>query len=257
MKYGMVSFIGAGPGDPELITVKGKRLIEEADLVLYAGSLVPGALVASAKPGAPVLDSSSMTLEETHAAMRDAAFAGKAVARVHTGDPALYGAVREQAVLLERDGVPHQVIPGVTAAFAAAAAAKISLTAPEVVQSFSIARVEGRTPVPPGQNVRDLARGGGSLAVYLSAPEAEKLQQELLEGGIAPETPVLAAYRVGWPDQRLVWTRADAVAETARREGLTRQTVFLVLPGEMADVSRSRLYAGDFSHGFRRGGGDV
>lgn len=254
-QYGMVYFIGAGPGDPELITVKGKRLIEEADLVLYAGSLVPVALVACAKQAATVLDSSSMTLEETHNAIREAAFSGKTVARVHTGDPSLYGAVREQAVLLEHDGIPYTVIPGVTAAFAAVAAAKLSFTVPEVAQSFAITRMEGRTPVPPGQSVREMAAHGGSLAVYLSAPEAVNLQKELLQAGLSPETLVIAAYRVGWPEEKIVRTTVGNVAAAVKEHGLLRQTVFLVLPGEGRDAgetARSRLYAGEFSHMFRQ-----
>ena len=253
---GTVFFIGAGPGDPELITVKGKRLIEAADLVLYAGSLVPQAIVSQTKPGAEVLDSSSMTLEETHARMREAAFAGKNVARVHTGDPSLYGATREQAALLEADGVAYEIIPGVTAAFAAAAAGRVSLTVPESVQSVSMARLGGRTDVPPGQSVREFARHGGTLAVYLSAPDAGRLEKELLAGGVAPDTPVLVAYRVGWPEERLVWAEVKTLAATVAEEKLTRQTVFLVLPGERKDKEGkslvSRLYAGDFFHGFRK-----
>ncbi|CAK7070482.1 MAG: Cobalt-precorrin-4 C(11)-methyltransferase [Desulfovibrio sp.] len=255
-EHGTVYFIGAGPGDPELITVKGRRLIEEAALVLYAGSLVPAALVACAKATAQVVDSSSMTLEETHAAMREAAFAGLQVARVHTGDPSLYGAVREQAALLERDGIPYAIIPGVTAAFAAAAAAKISFTVPETAQSFAITRMEGRTPVPPGQRVRDMAAHGGSLAVYLSAPETERLQAELLEAGLLPDTVVIAAYRVGWPEEKIIRTTVKELAAAVNANGLDRQTVFLILPGESrlsggsADT-RSRLYAGEFAHMFR------
>lgn len=254
MEYGMVSFIGAGPGDPELITVKGRRLIQEADLVLYAGSLVPAALVSCAKNGARVMDSSPMTLEETHEAMRETVFAGGNVARVHTGDPALYGAVREQALLLERDNIAYRIIPGVTAAFAAAAAARVSLTVPETVQSFAITRAAGRTNVPTAQSVREFARHGGSLAVYLSAADAGAVQTAILEGGVAPGTSVLAAHRVGWPDERLVWTTAENLVETVAREGFARQTVFLVLPGETGGkegAPRSRLYDGGFAHGFR------
>lgn len=256
---GIVTFIGAGPGDPELITVKGARLVREADLVLYAGSLVPRDLVADAKAGADVRDSSGMTLDETHALMRDAARSGKAVVRVHTGDPSLYGAIREQMALLDADGISYQVVPGVTAAFAAAAAGKVSLTVPEQVQCFSVARLGGRTDVPAGQSVRDIARHGGSLAVYLSAPEAGRLEKDLLAAGVDPKTPVLVAYRVGWPDERLVWTVAGSLAATVAEEKLTRQTVFLVLPGEKKDEdglwAKSRLYAKDFLHGFRKGEG--
>lgn len=251
----MISFIGAGPGDPELVTVKGKRLIGEADLVLYSGSLVPREIVAQAKPGALVADSASMTLEETHALMREAALAGRSVARVHTGDPSLYGAIREQMRLLDKEDIEYQVIPGVTAALAAAAAAKVSLTVPERVQCFTVARLAGRTPVPEGQSVRELARHGGSLAVYLSASDATGLERELLEGGLDPLTPVCIVYRVGWPDERLVWSSAGNLAATVAEEKLSRQMVFLVLPGETedgADETRSRLYAGEFSHGYRK-----
>lgn len=252
---GTVYFIGAGPGDPELITLKGARLIAAADLVLYAGSLVPPAVVAGAHAAKAVLDSSGMTLEEIHARMRETALSGGLVARVHTGDPSLYGAVREQMLLLEAEGIPCVVVPGVTAALAAAAAGKVPLTTPERVQSFSVTRLGGRTAVPPSQSVRALAAHGGTLAIYLSAPEAALLQEELLAAGVAPETPVLAAYRVGWPDERLVRTQVGELASVAARENFTRQTVFLVLPGEREagdTVPASRLYAGDFSHGFRK-----
>ncbi len=251
-RTGMVWFIGAGPGDPELITLKGHRLICEADLVLYAGSLVPAEVVACARKEARVVDSASLTLEQTHALMRETALAGGLVARVHTGDPSLYGAAREQIALLEADGIPCAVVPGVSAAFAAVAAAKLSLTVPETVQSFAVTRLNGRTPVPEGQSVREYARHGGSLAVYLSARDPEVLAEELRAGGVAEDTPVLLAHRVGWPDQRLAQATLATLAETARRENFTRQTVFLVLPGERNPESApSRLYAADFSHGFR------
>lgn len=256
---GKVSFIGAGPGDPELITVKGKRLIEEAGLVVYAGSLVPPDVVSGTRAGAVVRDSSGMTLEETHGLVCEAVRAGKDVARVHTGDPSLYGAVREQMALLDEEGIDYQIVPGVTVAFAAAAAGRVSLTVPERVQSFSVTRLAGRTDVPHGQGVRELARHGGSLAVYLSAPDAARLERELLAGGMDPKTPVLVAYRVGWPDQRVLWTDVGSLATTVAGEKLTRQTVFLVLPGEREKeagvFAKSRLYAKEFLHGFRKGQG--
>ncbi|MGD8388323.1 MAG: cobalt-precorrin-4/precorrin-4 C(11)-methyltransferase, partial [Desulfobacteraceae bacterium] len=178
-----VSFVGAGPGDPELITVRGRRAIEEADLVLYAGSLVPRAVVACARPEARVEDSSSMTLEETHALMKETVRAGGIVARVHTGDPALYGAVREQMVLLRRDGITYQVIPGVTVAFAAAAAAGVSFTLPEKTQSLILTRLEGHTPVPGRERLREMARHQASMAVYLSTGDPEGVVRELRDGG--------------------------------------------------------------------------
>lgn len=253
-----VWFVGAGPGDPELMTVKAWNIIGKADLVLYAGSLVPPACVAHAV--GRVVDSAGLCLEETHALLRDCVRSGGMAARVHTGDPALFGAVREQAALLERDGISYGVIPGVSASFAAAAAAGVSLTVPERVQGFSIARLEGRTPVPAGQSVADYARHGGSLAVYLSGAEASRLTAELLDGGTDPGTPVLIAYRVGWPDERLIWSTAgtvsaDMAAMQAKGE-LMRQTLFLVLPGNAGGGSGSavsKLYDAGFSHGFRQG----
>ena len=251
---GIVWFIGAGPGDPDLITVKGQRLIKTADLVLYAGSLVPPAVVACAKPEATVLDSASMTLGQTHAAMRETALAGGLVARVHTGDPMLYGAVREQMRLLKAEGIPYAVVPGVSAAFAAAALAGASLTTPESVQSFAITRLDSRTPVPPDQSVAAYARHGGSLAVYLSAGAPERLAEELRQGGVSEDTPVLLAHKVGWPDQCLVRATLATLARTAKERGFGRQTGFLVLPGEKKTRGAdSRLYAEGFSHGYREG----
>ena len=248
---GMVWFIGAGPGDPELITVKGRRLISEADLVLYAGSLVPAAVVACAKAGARVIDSAPLNLEETHALLREAAVSGLTAARVHTGDPMLYGAVREQMALLERDGIPFAVVPGVSAVFAAAAAARVSLTVPERAQSLAVTRLDGRTPVPGGQRVEDYARHGATLAVYLSARDPGILAEELRRGGAAGDTPILLAYRVGWPDEKLVWTTLADLEATVRKHGFTRQTLFLILPGEKGESPPSRLYAKEFSHGYR------
>lgn len=248
---GHVWFVGAGPGDPELLTLKARRIIAEADLVLYAGSLVPPQVVACAKADARVIDSAPLTLERTHALLRETALAGGTAARVHTGDPSLYGTVREQMRLLHAEGIPCSVVPGVTAAFAAAAAAGVSFTAPEVTQSLVITRLEGRTPVPDAERLRELARHGSAMAVYLSAAAPERLQEELAAAGVAPHTPVLAAHRVGWPDQSLAWTTADGLAETVRMRGFSRQTVFLVLPGEAAGETASRLYAADFAHGWR------
>lgn len=244
-----VYFIGAGPGDPELLTLKAARLMAAADLVLYAGSLVPAAAVAHAKPGAKVVDSSPLTLEETHALLAECVRGGGDAARVHTGDPALYGAVAEQAALLDRDNIPWEIVPGVTAAFAAAAAAGVGFTAPGKSQSLILTRAPGRTPVPEAESLRRLAAHGCALAVYLSASQARTVQDELLAGGLAPDTPVVVGHRVGWPDGSVRRTRLDELAESAR--GLDRQTVFLVLPGLGQEAERSRLYAPEFGHGFR------
>ncbi|QLA21216.1 precorrin-4 C(11)-methyltransferase [Desulfolutivibrio sulfoxidireducens] len=246
-----VFFIGAGPGDPGLLTVKAARVIGEAGLVLYAGSLVPREVVAGAREGARVLDSSSMTLEETHGLLVEAARGGETAARVHTGDPGLYGAVAEQARLLERDGVPYEIVPGVTTASAAAAALGVSFTMPEATQTLLLTRLSGRTPVPDTERLRDLAAHKTSLAIYLSAGDPEGLRRELLAAGLPPDTPVGVAYRLGWPDEKLFWTTVDALPDRVRDENTTRQTIFLILPHLLADPARSKLYDPAFSHGFR------
>jgi precorrin-4/cobalt-precorrin-4 C11-methyltransferase len=249
-----VYFVGAGPGDPELLTLKGKRIIEEADLVLYTGSLVPKEVVAVARPGAKVADSSAMTLGETHALIVETVRAGGLAARVHTGDPSLYGAVKEQMELLDREGIAYEVIPGVTAAFAAAAAAGISFTLPERTQTLVITRLGGRTPVPERERLRELARHRASMAIYLSASRPEELVRELLEGGYPGDTPVIIGHRLGWPDQALFSTTLRDTAATAKQADLSRQSVFLVLPGQEDDGPVSRLYSPGFSHGYRDGG---
>ncbi len=251
-RTGMVSFIGAGPGDPELLTIKGRRLISEAALVLYAGSLVPPEVVACAGDGVPCIDSAPLTLTECHALVREAVSQGGDVARVHTGDPSLFGALREQIALLEKDGIRWQVVPGVTAACAAAAAAGVSFSVPEITQSLIITRQEGRTPMPERERIARLASHGTSVAVYLSGRLAAALQAELLSGGVAPETPVLCAKQVGWPAQALVWTTVEKLASCVEENALTRQTVFLILPGEARRGAQSRLYDPSFSHARRK-----
>ncbi|MBE9571713.1 MAG: precorrin-4 C(11)-methyltransferase [Proteobacteria bacterium] len=247
-----VYFIGAGPGDPELITVKGHKCIQQADLVLYTGSLVPKEVVACAKENAKVVDSSSMTLNETHAMILETVRSGGTVARVHTGDPSLYGAIKEQMILLDHNGISYEVIPGVTVAFAAAAAAKISFTLPEKVQTLIFTRMEGRTPVPDRERLRDLARHNTSMALYLSSSDPDGVVKELMAGGYSGETPVVVAYRVGWPDELLVTTQLSALADVVKETGIHKQAVFLVLPGQKDDPVFSRLYSPEFSHGFRK-----
>jgi len=247
-----VYFIGAGPGDPDLITVKGQKCIQKAGLVLYAGSLVPKEVVNCAKENAEVVDSSSMTLDETHAMILETVGSGGMVARVHTGDPSLYGAVKEQMILLDRDGVSYEVIPGVTVAFAAAAAAKISFTLPEKVQTLIFTRMAGRTPVPDRERLRDLARHKTSLAVYLSAGNPEGVAKELLAGGYPGDTPVVVAHRVGWPDEMIITTHISAIADVVKGAGVHKQAVFLILPGQKDDPIFSKLYNPEFTHGYRK-----
>ena len=236
---GMVSFVGAGPGDPELLTLKGKRLIEEAALLLYAGSMIPPALLDLASPRASVIDAAPLDLEECHSLMLQFARAGQPVVHLHTGDPAVYSALREQLALLDRDGIPWQVVPGITAASAAAAAAGCSFTVPGATQSLIMTRMPGRTPMPEQEALRHLARHGTTLAVYLSAMQARAMQEEL-EQSLPAATPVICAFRLGWPDQQLIRTRLDLLAGTIEKNGLSRQTVVLVLPGEGEDAPAPR-----------------
>ena len=247
-----VCFVGAGPGDPELITVKGQKCIQNADLVLYAGSLVPKDVVACAKEDAKVIDSSSMTLDETHALILKTARSGGMVARVHTGDPSLYGSIKEQMILLDRDGISYEVIPGVTVAFAAAAAAKISFTLPEKAQTLIFTRLAGRTPVPDLERLHDLARHNTSLAIYLSAGNPDEVAAELLAGGYPGDTPVVVAHRVGWPDEMIITTHISDLPDAVKEAGVHKQAVFLVLPGQKDDPLFSKLYSPEFSHGYRK-----
>lgn len=249
-KQTQVYFIGAGPGDPELITVKGQRIIGAADLVLYAGSLVPETVVAGAKQGARTLDSSSMTLDQTHSAVMQTVRQGGTVARVHTGDPSLYGAIREQMLLLDRDNVGYEVVPGVSVAFAAAARARISFTLPGITQSLIFTRTEGKTPVPPRERLKSLAFHGCPIAIYLSAWNARPMAKELLAGGYPENTLVFTGYRIGWPDEDAFFTSLSELAAEIEKRGIKQQAVFLVLPGQDRHT-RSRLYDPQFSHGFR------
>lgn len=247
---GGVAFVGAGPGDPDLLTVKAARIIGQADLVLYAGSLVSPDIVALARPAARVVDSAPLDLDQTHALLVDTVRAGGLAARVHTGDPALYGAVAEQARLLDADGIPWLVVPGVTTASATAAAFGVAFTEPEATQTLILTRLAGRTPMPPGESLADLARHGASMAVYLSAGNPEGVAAALRAGGLPGTTPVAVAHRLGWPGEQRLWATIDTLADTVRGAGIDRQTLFLVLPG-LGRGTDSKLYDPSFGHGFR------
>ncbi len=247
-----VFFVGAGPGDPELITVKGQKCIQQADLVLYAGSLVPRELINYARKDAKVLDSSGMNLEETHLAIVKTVRAGGMAVRVHTGDPSLYGAIKEQMFLLDRDGISYQIIPGVTVAFAAAAAAKLSFTLPGKNQSLVFTRLEGRTPVPEKENIRDFARHQTSMAIYLSTANPQGVVNELIAGGYPEKTPAVIAYRVGWPDELIIRTDLGSIPNSIQKADIHKQAVFLILPDQDDDPIFSKLYNKNFTHGYRK-----
>jgi precorrin-4/cobalt-precorrin-4 C11-methyltransferase len=207
------------------------------------------------KPEAERFNSASLSLSETHALLRDGYNAGARVVRLHTGDPSLYGAIQEQMELLDREGIPYEVVPGVSAVFAAAAAFRQELTLPEVSQTLILTRMAGRTPVPEGERLSSLAAHRATLAIYLSVKEIEKVVSEL-SSGYPPDTPVVVAYRVGWPDQTFVEGVLSNIAEKVKASGIQRQAVILV--GEVfgarsgRELKRSRLYDESFEHGYRK-----
>lgn len=247
-----VFFVGTGPGDPELITVKGMRLLKEADLVIYAGSLVREKVLEYCEKGPVIRSSASMSLEEITSLMVEAARAGKKVVRLHTGDPSLYGALREQADILEKEGIDYAIVPGVSSAFASAAALKRELTLPGVTQTVIFTRVEGRTPVPPDERLSKLASHGATLCVFLSVAMIDEVVKELAEGGCQPDTPVAVVYRASWEDELVVKGTLADIAAKVKEAGISRQAMIIVGralgedPGE-----NSKLYDASFSHGFR------
>ncbi|MGH8906952.1 MAG: precorrin-4 C(11)-methyltransferase [Egibacteraceae bacterium] len=251
MRYGKVWFIGAGPGAADLITLRGARIIAEADAVIWAASLVSFEVVAGAKPGAELVDSSRLTLEDMCTVYDRAAAEGLTVARVHSGDPTLYGAIGEQIAACDARGLAWEIVPGVSALGAAAAAVGCELTVPEVAQSVILTRLAGATPMPPGEQVSAFAAHGATMALFLSAKRGRALQEELLAGGYPPETPCAVVYRASWPEQAIYRCRLDELAVTLREAKLHKHTLVLVGPALGSRGTRSRLYDPSFAHEFR------
>jgi precorrin-4/cobalt-precorrin-4 C11-methyltransferase len=247
-----VYFIGAGPGDPELITVKGQRLIRECPLVLYAGSLVPKEVVLAANPKAEIVNTADLSLEEIIARIRAAHEHGLDVARVHTGDPALYGAIGEQMRELERLGIPYQVVPGVTAAFAGAALLRRELTLPGISQTIIFTRHAGKTPMPEGESLPELARHRATLAIYLSVDKLREIVAELTPY-YGADCPAAVLHRVSWPDQDgVVGTLADIAAQVEAK-GFTRTALILVGRVIQPDgFPPSYLYSAEHAAAYRR-----
>ena len=257
MSTGHVYFIGAGPGAPDLITVRGRQILERADVIIYADSLVDPRICDCARPDAEIHGSSSLTLDEISERMIAAALAGKFVARVQSGDPSIYGAVHEQITRLDAADVSWTIVPGVSAAFAAAAALGVELTVPDVTQTVIFTRLSGRaSPVPASEALRTLAAHRTSLVLFLSITYVERVVADLLAGGYVPETPVAVVYRVSWPDEAVIRGTLADIAPKVRAAGWKKQALILVGAVLGADVGgaghRSRLYAGDYSHLFRK-----
>ena len=257
LKEGEVLFVGAGPGDPELITVKGLKALQQAELVVYAGSLVNPALLEECPEDCEVHDSAPLNLDQVLEILLAGCRANKKVVRLHTGDPALYGAIQEQMEALDEAGIGYAVIPGVTATFAAAASLKQELTLPGVSQTLCLTRLAGRTPVPEKEQLRRLAANGGTLCLYLSVGMMDTLVDELLAGGTFTEqTPVAVVYRASWPDEKTVSGTLTDIAGKVAQAGISRQALILV--GEVLGArqtgvpEKSKLYDPDFAHGYRK-----
>ena len=249
----MVHFVGAGSGAPDLITLRGARLLGEADVVIYAGSLVNPELLTLTKPGCELHDSAKLTLEEVIALVEAAERMGKTTVRLHTGDPSIYGAVREQFDELAKRGIAFDVCPGVSSFCGAAAALRTEYTLPDVSQTVIITRAAGRTPVPERESIRSLAAHGATMVLFLSTALTETLQGELLAGGYAAETPAAIVYKATWPEEKIFRCTVGTLHETAKKNGL-RKTALIVVGGCLGEeYLRSMLYHPDFTTEYRKG----
>jgi precorrin-4/cobalt-precorrin-4 C11-methyltransferase len=248
----MIHFVGAGCGAADLITVRGKALLEQADVIVYAGSLVNPALLAYKKEGCRVYDSARMTLEEVLTVMQDAEAAGLDTVRLHTGDPCLYGAIREQMDELDQRGIPYDYCPGVSAFSGAAAALKMEYTLPEVSQSVVITRMAGRTAVPERESVRSFAAHGATMVLFLSAGLLRETQAELLAGGYGPDTPAAIVYKASWPDEKRCLCTVSTLADCAKENSISKTALIIVGDAvQQSGYARSRLYDPTFSTEYR------
>lgn len=249
----MVHFVGAGPGAPDLITLRGAELLKKADCVIYAGSLVNPAILEMTKEGCAIYNSAYMTLEEVLAVMRRMEAAGKETVRLHTGDASLFGAIREQMDALDRNGIRYDDTPGVSSFCGAAAALGAEYTLPGVSQSVIITRMAGRTPVPEKEQLAALAAHQASMVLFLSSGLLEEVQMELLRGGYRPDTPAAIVYKASWPDEKIIRCTVGTLARRGAEEGIRKTALLLI--GDFLDscYDRSRLYDPTFSTEFRQG----
>ena len=249
---GHIEIVGAGPGDPDLISVRGRKFLESADLILYAGSLVPRELTFCAKEGAVVRSSADMDLEEQFHLMKEFYDKGKLVVRLHTGDPCIYGAIQEQMAFFDKYGMHYHITPGISSFLAAAAELKSQFTIPERCQTIILTRGEGRTPMPDKEKLHLLAQHQSTMCIFLSASIVDEVMKELLDGGYPPETPVAACYKLTWKEQRIYRGQLKDLAKILKENNLTLTTMIVV--GEAIDNREglSKLYDGHFTHLFRK-----
>lgn len=253
----MVHIVGAGPGAPDLITVRGKELLERADVIIYAGSLVNPALLEYRKTQCQVYDSAKMTLEEVIAVMAEAERKGKMTVRLHTGDPCIYGAIREQMDELEERGIPYDVCPGVSSFCGAASSLKMEYTLPNVTQSVIITRMAGRTPVPERESIASFAAHGATMVIFLSTGMLDQLSEELIKGGYLPDTPAAIVYKATWEDEKTINCTVESLSTSARRENI-KKTALILVGNAVAQngYERSKLYDPVFTTEYRKGTGD-
>lgn len=249
----MITFVGAGPGAEDLITVRGQNLLKKADIVIYAGSLVNPGLLSVCREDCRIYNSAKMTLEEVLDVMVQGEAQGKETVRLHTGDPCLYGAIREQMDALEQRGIAYEVCPGVSSFCGAAAALHAEYTLPGVSQSVVITRMAGRTPVPERESIRSFAAHQATMTVFLSAGMLEKLSEELILGGYAPDTPAAIVYKATWPDEKVLRCTVGTLVQTAEEAGVTKTALIVVGRVLEGEYERSKLYDPSFTTGFRKG----
>ena len=248
----MLHFVGAGSGAVDLITVRGMKLLQTADVIIYAGSLVNPQLLDYAKEGAVILDSASMTLEEVIETVRNAEEVSQMTVRLHTGDPSLYGAIREQMDLLDDLGISYEITPGVSSFCGAAAALKAEYTLPDVSQTVIITRMEGRTPVPQKEEISLLASHNATMVIFLSTSMLGELSERLIAGGYDPLSPAAIVYKATWPDEKVFHCSVSELERTARENNITK-TALITVGGFLAnDYQRSKLYDPEFTHGYRQ-----
>lgn len=246
-----VFIVGAGPGDPELITVKGKRLLSEADVIIYAGSLVNPVLLDYGKEGVEIHNSASMTLPQVIEVIDKAVKENKKVVRLHTGDPAIYGAIQEQMDELKRRNIDYEVVPGVSSFLATAAVLKQEYTLPGISQTVIVTRNEGRTPVPGGQSLKSLAAHKATMCIFLSVHMLSEVVAELIEGGYEPGTPIAIVHKATWPEQKIFRGTLDTICDIIKDENIIKTAMIVVGHCLDSDYELSRLYAPEFSHMYR------
>lgn len=249
----MIYFVGAGSGAADLITVRGRDLLERADVIVYAGSLVNPEHLTYAKPECEIFDSAKLSLEQVMEIMLPAAKAGKLVVRLHTGDPSIYGAIREQMDILDAEQVDYEVCPGVSSFCGAAAALRAEYTLPNVSQSVILTRMEGRTPVPERESIQSFAAHGATMVLFLSAGMLDELSRRLIEGGYTQSTPAAIVYKATWPDEKIVRCTVGTLAQAARDAGITKTALITVGGFLGSEYDRSKLYDPTFTHEFRKG----